>query len=145
MRRRLLLLTLGSALVLAACSDTGGAGDATATLPTSGTTALDTENDSGQTGTGEALAEFQTEVDQLSDAIAESEAAQDLSTAWTTLSAELAAGIATMQEDGTVAREEIESGIEEFEQRLDELNVEENVRTAWESLRTQIEQLMITS
>jgi gas vesicle protein len=88
------------------------------------------------------MAEFQAEIDELSDAISESEAAQELSSAWDTLNAELAASVATMREDGTIAREEIESGLEDFEQQLDDLEVEENVRIAWESLRSHVEALM---
>ena len=88
------------------------------------------------------MAEVQAELDQLSDAISESEAAEELTSAWNTLSTELAASIATMREAGTISREEVESGLETFEQRLDELDVEEDVRTAWESLRSHLEQVM---
>ncbi|HEU4915824.1 MAG TPA: hypothetical protein VFV13_04600 [Acidimicrobiia bacterium] len=139
MRKRLWLLIAGSALVLAACSGGEGSTDGTETMPTSGTTAPASGGTADQT---DAMAEFQAELDQLSDAISESEAAEELSSAWDTLNAELAASIATMREDGTIAREEIESELEDFEQRLDDLDVEENVRTAWESLRSHLEQLM---
>lgn len=151
MRRKLYLLTISSALVLAACSETGGTDltTGTATMPTSGgtetTSAGGTEGTSGDTTATDEMAEFQAEIQELSDAISESEAADDLRTAWNTLSAELAAGIASIREDGAIAREEIESGLEEFEQRLDDLDVEEDVRTAWESLRTRVEDLMTTS
>jgi phage-related minor tail protein len=90
----------------------------------------------------EAINEFQGEIDGLSDAISESEAADDLSAAWQTLSAELAASVESLREDGSIAREEIEASLEDFEQQLDELDVEQNVRTAWEELRTNLEQLM---
>lgn len=140
MRRRAIALALAGLAGLAACADstttsldealtgTTLAGDAGAEAPGSGD--LDT------------IAEFQAEVDELSDAIAQSEAADDLSTAWQALNAELAASIQSIQEDGAIAREEIETGLEDFEQRLDELDVEEDVRIAWETLRAHLEQLM---
>jgi hypothetical protein len=49
--------------------------------------------------------------------------------------------MASISDDGTIAREEIESEMEDFEQSLDDLEVEENVRTAWEALRSHLERL----
>lgn len=150
MRRRLLLLAIVSTLALAACSDTAGTDptDGAATMPTSdtsGTTSGATEDTSGMAADPETMADLQAQLDEFSDAVAQSQAAQDLETSWNTLSAELAASVAAISEDGTVAREEIESGLEDFEERLDELDVEESVRSAWESLRSQLEQVMATS
>jgi hypothetical protein len=54
----------------------------------------------------------------------------------------VAASIAGIREDGTIARAEIESAVEDFEETLDDLDVEEKVRTAWESVRSQLEQMM---
>ena len=147
MRKRLWLLIAGSALVLAACSDTGGdsLADGTETMPTSGTsgtTAPATGGSADESAASETMAEVQAELDQLSDAISESEAAEELTSAWNTLSTELAASIATMREDGTISREEVESGLENSERRLDELDVEEEVRPAGESLRPHLEQVM---
>jgi hypothetical protein len=88
------------------------------------------------------VTELQAEIDALGDAITESEAADELNAAWTTLSAEVAASIAGIREDGTIAREEIESSVEEFQETMDELDVEENVRAAWETLRSRLEQMM---
>lgn len=149
MRKRILLLALMGTFAVAACSE-GTVGttldDGAATMPTSGTSGTTsgaaTDGTAGETGDPETMAEFQAEIDELSDAISESEAADELNSAWDTLNAELAASIAAIQEDGTIAREEIESSLEDFEQQLDELDVEENVRTAWESLRSHVEALM---
>jgi gas vesicle protein len=90
---------------------------------------------------GETIAELEAEIDQLGSAIAESEAADELAAAWDTLGDEISAAVASIGEDGTIAREEIESELESFEQNLDDLEVEENVRTAWEALRSHLEQL----
>jgi hypothetical protein len=141
MTKRSIALVMAGAIAVGACADTTTG----STLPAD--QAGDTSVDTATSGTGpatdlEAITEFQAEIDELSDAISESEAADDLSAAWQTMSAELAASIEAIREDGAVAREEIESGLETFEQRLDELDVEENVRTAWEALRSHLEQLM---
>ena len=143
MRMKLLSSALAAALALAACSDTAGT-DLTedATLPTSGAGPDVTTGTSPQTDDADTLAGLQAELEQMSEAISESEASQELETAWDMLSAELAAAVAEMREDGTIAEEEIESGLEDFDQRLDELEVEENVRAAWESLRAQFEQMV---
>jgi len=138
MRTRSIAVVMAGAIALGACagSTTGS------TLPED--QAGDTTVASETSGTGpaiEAITEFQAEIDELSDAISESEAAGDLSAAWETLNTDLAAAMAAIREDGAIAREEIESGLETFEQRLDELDVEENVRTAWEALRSHLEQL----
>jgi ABC-type glycerol-3-phosphate transport system substrate-binding protein len=119
MRRRSMIVALAGALALGACS---GTTDATLPEDLTESTLVDTTD-------MEAIAEFQAEI-------------EDLSAAWGTLNAELAASVASIQEDGAIAREEIESGLDTFEQRLDELDVEENVRTAWEELRSKVEQLM---
>jgi hypothetical protein len=142
MKTRISLLIVGSALALAACADSdGGLAEGTVTTATSGPEA--TTGDTSADGTApEMVTELQAEVEALGDAISESETAEELNAAWTTLSAQVAASIAGIREDGTIAREEIESAVEEFEEQLDELDVEENVRTAWEELRSRLEQMM---
>jgi hypothetical protein len=147
MRTKISLLIVGSALVLSACADSAddGLAEGTAPMPTSGPTETSTGGTSADNTPPEVVTELQADLEDLQEAISESDAAQDLNAAWMTLSAELTASIAAIREDGTIAREEIESGLEDFEQRLDDLDVEEDVRTAWESLRSNVEQLMTTS
>jgi hypothetical protein len=141
MKTRISLLIVGSALMLAACADSDGSLEGTVTMPTSGPDA--TTDDTSADGTAaEMVTELQAEVEALGDAISESETAEELNAAWTTLSAEVAASIAGIREDGTIAREEIESSVEEFQETMDELDVEENVRAAWETLRSRLEQMM---
>lgn len=138
-------LALAGLITLVACAD---ATEGTLPEALTGTTLAGTADTASPSGTNdpsgdlETIAEFQAEIDELADAISQSEAAQDLSSAWQTLNAELAAAIETIQQDGAIAREEIEAGLEDFEQQLDELAVEENVRIAWEALRSHLEQMM---
>ena len=140
--RKLTALLLAGLMAVSACAqestDGPDATDSTSAPPA--TTAAGAETTSA--GNSETIAEFQAEIDEMATAIGESEAAEELTEAWDGLSDDLAAAIASIQEDGTIARAEIESGLESFEERLDELDVEENVRTAWEALRSHLEQLL---
>lgn len=148
MRMQLTALLLAGVMALAACAqestDGTDAPDATAgTVTTSAGAETTTAGaDTTAAGDSETIAEFQAEIDELATAIGESAAAEELTEAWDALSDDLAVAVASIQEDGTIAREEIESGLESFEERLDELDVEENVRTAWEALRSHLEQLL---
>jgi hypothetical protein len=134
MRTKLWLFTIVTALALAACSETGGTDLAEETTPTAGATGTTTGGTSGETGASETIAE-------LSEAIAASGTPQELASAWDSLSTEITASIAALREDRTIAREQIESSVEEFEQSLDDMEVDEDVRAAWEALRSHLEQL----
>ena len=81
------------------------------------------------------------EIDNLSDAISSSESAQELSSAWDALKVELAAIVATLRAEGTVAREDVDSALDAFQQELDALDIEESVTAAWDDLRSHLEQL----
>ena len=140
MRKTATSIALAGLLALAACS--GATGGTTSEAPT-GTTLAGTSG--GTDASSEALAAiaaFQEDIQTLSDAIAESESAEEVRSAWDTLNAELTASVESIREDGTIAREEIEASLDTFEQQLDEIEVNEDVRTAWEELRTNLEQLM---
>ena len=140
--RNLTIALLAGALALGACSqDTT---DGTGSTGVTGTEPAPSTTMSGAATTfagDETMIELEAELDQLGSAIAESEAADELSAAWDALGDEISAAMASIGEDGTIAREEIESELESFEQNLDDLEVEENVRTAWEALRSHLEQL----
>jgi len=140
MRKGVTSIALAGLVALAACSDTTGS---TTTEALTGTTLAGTP---GGTDTSSdalaAVAAFQEDIQTLSDAIAESESADEVRSAWDTLNAELTASVESIREDGTIAREEIEASLDTFEQQLDEIEVNEDVRTAWEELRTNLEQLM---
>lgn len=139
-QRNLTIALLAGALALGACAqettDSTDTTGVTGTEPATSSTMSDAD-----TTFAETIAELEAEVDQLGSAIAESEAAEELAAAWDTLGDEISAAVASIGEDGTIAREEIESELESFEQNLDDLEVEENVRTAWEALRSHLEQL----
>jgi len=136
MRKRTTSIALAGLLALAACS--GTTGDTLTDTTLAGT--------SEGTGTSSdalaAVAAFQEDIQALSDAISESESAEELRDAWDTLNAELTASVESVREDGAIAREEIEESLDTFEQQLDDIEVNEDVRTAWEDLRTNLEQLM---
>jgi gas vesicle protein len=141
-QRNLIIALLAGVLALGACAQETTDGTDTTDVP--GTSPATSSTDAGAETTfagGEIIAELQAEVDQLGSAIAESKAAEELSAAWDTLGAEISAAMASISDDGTIAREEIESEMEDFEQSLDDLEVEENVRTAWEALRSHLERL----
>ena len=148
MRKQLTALLLAGVMALAACAqeatDGTNATDAPAGPVTTSAGAETTTAGADTTAAGdsETIAEFQAEIDELATAIGESAAAEELTEAWDALSDDLAVAVASIQEDGTIARAEIESGLESFQERLDELDVEENVRTAWEALRSHLEQLL---
>jgi chromosome segregation ATPase len=136
MRRRAMALLLAVTAVLGACADAG----------TDESVPADTNADPGASTTApsqeEAVGQFEDEIDNLSEAIASSESAQELSSAWDTLKVELAATVAALRAEGDVARDEVESALDAFEQELDAIDVDENVSAAWDELRSQLEQLI---
>ena len=139
MRNRATSIALAGLLTLAACSGTTGG---TTSEALTGTTLTGTSGGTGATSDAlAAVAAFQEDIQALSDAIAESESAEQLSSAWDTLNAELTASVESVREDGAIARSEIEQSLDAFEQQLDDIEVNEDVRTAWEELRTNLEQL----
>ena len=82
-----------------------------------------------------AVAAFQEDIQALSDAISESDSAEELRSAWDTLNAELDCLRGISSRGWVNRREEIEASLDTFEQELDEIEVNEDVRTAWEELR----------
>jgi len=146
MRIRSIAVALAAVLVLAGCADAstdetvpGATGDTSvATTGSDETEPAETEPAGGL----EAIAELEDDIDQLSEAISESEPGQDLTSAWDTLKTELAPTIASFRDEGAATREEIESDLDAFQQELDQLEVDESVRSAWDDLRSQVEQLM---
>ena len=140
MRLRATSIALAGLLAVAACSDTTGDTIPEATTDTTlAGTSGGTDASSGDLG---AVAEFQDDIQALSDAISESESAEELRSAWDALNAELTASVESIREGGAIAREEIEASLDEFEEQLDAIEVNEDVRTAWDQLRTNLEQLM---
>ena len=91
---------------------------------------------------GRNIGQFEDEIDRLSDAISSSESAQELSSAWDTLKVELAATVATLRAEGAVARDDVETALDAFQEELDSLDIGENVSSAWDDVRSHLEQLM---
>jgi phage-related minor tail protein len=139
MRKAATSIALAGLLALAACS---GATGGTTSEALTGTTLAGTGGTDAASDALAAVAAFQEDIQALSDAIAESDSAEEVRTAWDTLNAELTASVESIREDGSIAREEIEASLDTFEQQLDEIEVSEDVRTAWEELRANLEQLM---
>ena len=140
MRKRATSIALAGLLALAACSDTTGS---TTSEALTGTTLTGTSGGTGASSDAlAAVAAFQEDIQTLSDAISESDSGEELRSAWDTLNAELTASVESIREDGAIARDEIEASLDAFEQELDEIEVSDDVRTAWYELRTNLEQLM---
>jgi len=137
MKGRWMAYVLATIVALSACAD-GSTDESVPVASTSDTAGTTTVAAAGQ---DEALGNLEGEIDSLGEAITSSEAGQELSSAWNTLTVELAAAIATLRSQGDVARDEIQSALDAFEQKLDDLDVEENVRAAWDELRSHVEQL----
>ena len=143
MKKQLTACLMAGAVALGACAqDTTDGTDTTSSPGTVSNTSTTLSGADATSGDNETIVELQTEIDALASAIAESDAAEELGAGWDTLRTELATALVSIQEDGTVAREEIEDRLESFEQRIDELEVEENVRTSWDALRSHLEQLL---
>jgi hypothetical protein len=111
------------------------------------TDTLDVPTTLSQEGTGDTgqpditgLGDLETEIEDFATAIAESDAADEVRSAWNTLAAELMTVVESAEDGTAVPRERIESELDEFAETLDGLEVEENVRAAWQNLRTQLEE-----
>ena len=92
MRKGATSIALAGLLALAACSDTTG--DNTTSEATTGTTlAGTTEGTDASSDALGAVAAFQEDIQALSDAISESDSAEELRSAWDTLNTELTASV----------------------------------------------------
>jgi gas vesicle protein len=138
--KRIITAVMIGALALAACSgDT--VEDVTSEIEdaTSASVSDEVEQDAVDLAT-----DVEQQMDTLSNEIQNSEAADDLQNAWNDIQNEVTAAIASMQTDGTISTEGLEQELNEFQTELDAAGDEiaPEVRDAWTSLRTSIEQLM---
>jgi enamine deaminase RidA (YjgF/YER057c/UK114 family) len=92
----------------------------------------------------ELASDVEEQMDMLTEEIQTSEAASELESAWSNIQTSVTAAIASMQSDGTVATDEIEEALDEFQTELDAAGDEiaPEVRSAWESLKTSLQDLM---
>jgi PBP1b-binding outer membrane lipoprotein LpoB len=138
--KRIITAIMIGALVLAACSgDT--VEDVTSEIEdaTNASVSDEVEQDAVDLAT-----DVEQQMDTLSNEIQNSEAADDLQNAWNDIQNEVTAAIASMQTDGTISTEGLEQELNEFQTELDAAGDEiaPEVRDAWTSLRTSIEQMM---
>jgi ABC-type phosphate/phosphonate transport system substrate-binding protein len=133
MRKKAMAVLLATMSVIGACAD------ASTDESAPGETSPDTTTTGAQE---ETLGQFEDEINRLSDAISSSESAQELSSAWDTLKVELAATVATLRSEGAVAQDDVEAALDAFQEELDSLDIEENVSSAWDDVRSHVEQLM---
>lgn len=138
--KRLFALLVAGMLVLAACSG-DGLDDATSDLEdaTDVTVADDVEQ-----GAMELAADVEEQMDTLSEEIQSSDAAGGLQDAWADIQTAVTAAIASMQADGTVATDGIEEAVDDFQAELEAAGEEiaPELRSAWESFRTSLQDLI---
>jgi hypothetical protein len=134
MRTLKTLLFASLLLVVAACT---GGGTTLTTL------AEQIEEETG-TDVGAAIATAQAAMSEIAQQIEASEASQEVQEAWESLEADLTELFTSLQSGGTVDATQVQEILDDFETQLDELGDEvgPELRDAWESLRTQIEQLI---
>jgi len=134
MRTLKTLLFASLLVVVAAC--TGG--DTTLS-----TLAEQIEEETG-TDVGAGIAAAQQEMSEIAQEIEESEASQEVQEAWESLEADLLELFTSLQSEEAVDATQVQAIFDDFETRLDEVGDEvgPELRDAWESLRTQIEQLI---
>lgn len=138
--RRIIIAIVVGAMAIAAC---GGESvdDLASDLEdaTNGSVSDEVEQDAM-----DLAADVEEQMDTLTTEIQSSAAAAELETAWTNIQSEVTAAIASMQTDGSIATEGLEEALSEFQTELDAAgdDLAPEVRSAWDSLRTSIEQLM---
>jgi len=150
---RLSIMALGmiGMLATAACSDTvpedadDTVGDVPTTLAEPTATTEGTEPTEADTASdpAELAARLQLELATLGEEIQASEGAEELQTAWTEVEAQVSSALEDIQE-GTIDTGGLESQLDEFQATLDAMgdDVGSEVREAWESLRSSLEELM---
>jgi len=128
-------MALVAALALAACSDAPeNVQDAVSSLPSSEEV---TEN------VTEVAQDVQTQLNELGTAIENSEAAEDLQTAWSDVRTEVTSAISSFSSGESIDTAAIETQFDEFQTELEAMgdDVGDEVMSAWNELRAAFEQL----
>ena len=131
-RVRILILALAGAIAIAACSDTPeGLDDVVTSLP-------------GQDDVVELAAEVQADIEEVSTELANSEAAEELGTAWSELNAELNTTIQSIISNQAVDTDAVRNQLDEFQSEVDAAGdeVSDELRSAWIELRSKFERLL---
>jgi ABC-type glycerol-3-phosphate transport system substrate-binding protein len=129
---RILILALVGAVAVAACSETPEVLDgAVTTFPD--------EDD-----VAELVAEVQAEIQEVSTEIENSEAAADLRAAWSELSSELNAAIASITSNQAIDTAAVRDQLDEFQSEVEMAGdeVSDELRSAWIELRSKFERLL---
>lgn len=129
---RILIVALVGALAVAACSDTPGTvDDAVSSIPDEGEMA-------------DALTDIQAEIETVATAIENSDAADDLQTAWSEVRAQINEAMNSITSDEAIDTEAIRAELEEFQAEVEAAGDEvgADLESAWNELRSRIEQLI---
>lgn len=139
---RFVALAVAALMLIAACGDSTPEGDTTTVTGATSTT-LESAAETGDFDAAGAVAEVQSEVNELANEIQDSAAAEELNEAWTALSNEITEAV-TSVEDGTLQLPDLEAELQQFELTLESLGdeVEPELQQAWDSLRRSVELLM---
>lgn len=132
---RVLIMALMAALAVAACSDAPeNVEDAVSSLPSSEEV---TEN------VTEVAEDVQTQLNELGTAIENSEAAEDLQTAWSDVRTEVTSAISSFSAGESIDTAAIETQFDAFQTELEAMgdDVGDEVMAAWNELRSAFEQL----
>lgn len=132
---RVLIMALMAALSVAACSDAPeNVEDAVSSLPSSEEV---TEN------VTEVAEDVQTQLNELGTAIENSEAAEDLQTAWSDVRTEVTSAISSFSAGESIDTAAIETQFDAFQTELEAMgdDVGDEVMAAWNELRSAFEQL----
>lgn len=129
---RILIVALAGAVAVAACSDTPeGLDDAVTSLP-------------GQDDVTALVAEVQADIEEVNTELANSEAADELRTAWSELNAELTTAIQSITSNQAVDTEAVRNQLDEFQSEVEAAGdeVSDELRSAWIELRSKFERLL---
>ena len=138
--RKLIALIVAGMLALAACSD-GTMDDVASELEDAADVSVadETEQDAM-----ELASEVEDQMNTLQAEVQSSEAVDDLEESWNQVESELTAAIASMGTDGTISTEGLEEELDDFQTAIEDAgdSITPELRDAWQSLRTQVEELM---
>ncbi|HUG07276.1 MAG TPA: hypothetical protein VMP13_00030 [Acidimicrobiia bacterium] len=129
---RILIVALAGAVAVAACSDTPeGLDDAVTSLP-------------GQDDVVALVAEVQADIEEVNTELANSEAADELRTAWSELNAELTTAIQSITSNQAVDTDAVRNQLDEFQSEVEAAGdeVSDELRSAWIELRSNFERLL---
>jgi hypothetical protein len=141
MKSRLMIgVVLIGALGLISCSDTPDTiEDIPTTLPEDIPTTLP---DAGEVQ--DVVDDIQTEIEDITTEIENSEASDELQSAWAEIETEIRSAIDSIAQDGTLDTSGIQDQMDEFQETLNSLgdDVSDELMSSWTALRSAFDQLM---